>query len=273
MYSTATDLATIGRSILCSTLLEPAMTRKWMKPLTHTSSLHASVGMPWEIQRMELPVTDGCNTTRVVDLYTKSGDIGAYGGYIVLDPDHDIGFSVFSAGLSSVSQSLVLADLITATWIPAFEAAAREQAQTNYAGTYSAADSQLNSSISIGLSQDRPGLGIESWISNGTDMLKDYGEIPIVGATAEQVVSARLYPAGLHSGGQVAFRAVFELLPQQRIGKVFSESCASWFTVGDVTYGEVAFDDIVFEVDQTTGKAVSINPRALRVVLEREENA
>jgi hypothetical protein len=241
-----------------------------MKPVTHTSDLHASVGMPWEIQRMDLHLTNGSSVTRVVDLYTKSGDIGAYGGFIVLDPDHDIGFSVFAAGASPIVQSTVLADLITATWIPAFEAAAREQAQDNYAGSYSAADRHLNSSITIGLSNDRPGLGIETWISNGTDMLRAYGNIPTVGATAEQSVSARLYPAGLQAGNQQAFRAILEVLPQQRVGKVFSANCGSWVDAGTVSYGEVAFGDFVVGVEPTTGKAVSVNPKALRVVLERE---
>ena len=265
-----TDLAIIGRSILRSSVLNPALTRKWMKPQVHTSSLYASIGMPWEIQRMELPLTDNCKVTRVVDLYTKSGDIGAYGGYMVLSPDHDIGFAVYSAGASSPVQSSILADLITGTWIPAFEAAAREQAQTDYAGAYSSADPQLNSSITIGLSDDRPGLGIESWTSNGTDMLKAYGEIPTVGATAKQAVSARLYPVGLQEGNQIAFRALFEVLPQPKVGKVFSINCGTWFTAGSVGYGEVALGDFVIEVDEATGKAVSINPRALRVVLARE---
>lgn len=269
MYSNLAELAVIGRSILRSSLLEPVLTRKWMKPLTHTSDLHASVGMPWEIQRMDLPLTDGSNVTRVVDLYTKSGDVGAYGSYIVLDPDHDIGFSIFAAGANPIVQSTVVADLIAATWIPAFEAAAREQAQTNYAGSYRAAD-HLNSSITIGLSNSRPGLGVESWISNGTDMLKAYGNIPTVGATAKQTVSARLYPAGLQSGNQQAFRAAFELLPQPRVGKVFSANCGSWVDAGTVSYGEVAFGDFVVGVQPKTGKAISVSPKALRVVLERE---
>ncbi|KAI9730919.1 MAG: hypothetical protein M1818_007993 [Claussenomyces sp. TS43310] len=269
-YSTTADLATIGRSILRSTLLDPALTRKWMKPVTHTSSLQTSVGMPWEIQRMELPLTPSSDTTRIVDLYTKAGNLGAYAGYIVLDPDHDVGFSIFAAGKSSVPQAAVLADLITATWIPAFESAAREQALRNYVGTYSASDLLLNSSITIGLSNDRPGLGIESWVSNGTDILKSYGTIK--DASAEQLVSARLYPAGMRAEGQVAFRAIFEALPQQRVGKVFSLSCDTWTTAGAVTYGEIGIDDLVFDVDQATGRALSITPRALRVALQRSES-
>lgn len=268
MYSSMADIATIGRSILRSSLLDPVTTRKWMKPQSHTSSLYASVGMPWEIQRMELQLTPGSKTNRVVDLYTKSGDIGAYGGFMVLSPDHDMGFSVYAAGASATLQSSILADLITATWIPAFEAAAREQAGTNYNGTYASTDPSLNSSITINL-DDRPGLGVKSWISNGTDMLKAYGEIPTLGAAAGQVVNVRLYPAGLQAENLIAFHALFEVFPQPRVGKVFSVNCNTWFNPGSVGYGEVALGDFVVEIDQT-GKGKSVNPRALRVVLERE---
>jgi hypothetical protein len=98
----------------------------------------------------------------VLDIYTKSGGLGEYAGYIVLDPDHEIGFSVLAAGAEASNQAAVLA------WIPAFEATTRDQAQLNYAGTYTAVDKRLNSSITVAL--DEPsGLGIESWISNGTD--------------------------------------------------------------------------------------------------------
>ena len=268
MYSNMADLALVGRSILSSSLLDPVVTRKWMKPQSHTSSVYSSIGMPWEIERMDLPITFNSSVTRVVDLYTKSGDIGAYGGYMVLSPEHDFGFSVYAAGADATVQSSILADLVTATWIPAFEAAAREQAEADYVGTYSSSDPNLNSSITITL-DGRPGLGIQSWISNGTDMLKSYGEIPTVGVAAGQFVTARLYPADLRNGNQIGFRALFEVFPQPRVGKVFSVNCNTWFTAGSVGYGEVAMGDFVIEVDEA-GKAVSVNSKALRVVLERE---
>ena len=263
------DLATVGRSILLSSLITPTLTRKWMKPETHTSSLYSSVGMPWEIERMEVPLTNGSTTTRVVDLYTKGGDIGAYGGYFVLSPDHDFGFSVFAAGAYAPYQPAILADLIVATWISAFEDAAREQAQINYAGTYSSTEPSLNSSITISL-DERPGLGIQSWISNGTDMLQALASIPTVGVGAGQNVSVRLYPTGLQSGNEIAFRASFDALPQPIVGKVFSMNCDSWVMAGSANYGEVALGNFIVEVDQATGQAVSISPRALRVTLEKQ---
>lgn len=263
------ELGVIGRSILRSALLAPSLTREWMKPQTHTSSLMASVGMPWEIQRMQIPITDGSTATRVVDLYTKAGDIGAYGGYMVLDPDHDFGFSVYAAGAYAPYQPAILADLIAATWVPAFEAAAREQAATAYAGTYVSSGAGLNSSITLAV-DDRPGLGVQSWISNGTDMLKALPGIPTVGVAPGQTLSVRLYPTGLQSGNNIAFRASFDALPQSPVGKVFSMNCLSWVLSGSANYGEVALGEFIVRLDPSTGRAVSISPVALRVVLTKK---
>lgn len=69
--STITDLRTVGRSILSSTLLTAAQTRRWLKPLTFTSDTNVSVGAPWEIVRAP-------GLTHSSYLYTKSGDIGLY---------------------------------------------------------------------------------------------------------------------------------------------------------------------------------------------------
>ena len=241
-----------------------------MKPHTHTSSLTASVGMPWEIQRMQIPLTDGSSDTRVIDLYTKAGDIGAYGGYMVLDPDHDFGFSVFAAGSYAPYQPAILSDLIAAMWVPAFEAAAREQAQAAYAGTYASTSAGLNSSIKLAI-DGRPGLGVQSWISNGTDMLKALPGIPTVGVAPGQTLSVRLYPTGLQSGNNIAFRASFDALPQTPVGKVFSMNCLSWLLSGSANYGEVALGEFIVQIDPTSGKAVSINPKALRVVLKKQK--
>ena len=49
LYSSTADLRIIGKSILNSTLLTPAQTRKWLKPLSFTADPHVAVGAPWEI--------------------------------------------------------------------------------------------------------------------------------------------------------------------------------------------------------------------------------
>jgi hypothetical protein len=61
------DISTLGKSILNSDLLSKALTRRWLKPKSLLADLSKAVGMPWEIERVQLG-------ERSVDLYTKDGD-------------------------------------------------------------------------------------------------------------------------------------------------------------------------------------------------------
>jgi len=70
-FSSPADLTALGVSILNSTLMPQATTRKWLKPLTHTSSLLTSIGRPWEIARQHTPISFTSKTTRIVDIFTK----------------------------------------------------------------------------------------------------------------------------------------------------------------------------------------------------------
>jgi hypothetical protein len=47
-YSSPANITTLGRSILASTLLKPALTCRWMKPRAFTSDPFLSVGAPWK---------------------------------------------------------------------------------------------------------------------------------------------------------------------------------------------------------------------------------
>lgn len=50
-YSSSHDLQLIGRSILNPTLLSPALTCRWLKPVTFTGDNKAVARAPWEIYR------------------------------------------------------------------------------------------------------------------------------------------------------------------------------------------------------------------------------
>ena len=62
-------------------------------PLTDPPSLQA----PWEIFRYTVPVNTLIKTSRIVDTYSKSGDIGLYSTFFGLVPDYNIGISVLAA--------------------------------------------------------------------------------------------------------------------------------------------------------------------------------
>ncbi|KAF7521547.1 hypothetical protein G7054_g12402 [Neopestalotiopsis clavispora] len=280
MYASVSDLSSLGRAIFRSTLLSRATTRRWLQPAALTSELVASVGYPWGIRRIQLAP----DTNRVVDSYGKAGSINAYQSLLVLLPDYDVGISALLAGTWPGNANWDMADLIGGVMLPALEEVARLQADKNYAGTYELSsetdpESGLTNNSSIVLSTDssRPGLGVESWVSNGTDM------IPIaVRYTLNYNVTApaiRLYPTGLESGStadgsgnatkKVAFKAVVENLDAtDETGKMFSTDCGSWVSQTAAVYADMPLDQFVFTVDED-GRATQIKNLALRAELDR----
>ncbi|KAI1804479.1 beta-lactamase/transpeptidase-like protein [Daldinia bambusicola] len=279
MYSSVTDLSRLARAIFRHTLVPPAQTRRWLKPTALTADLREGVGSPWGIRR--IPLTDG---SRVVDAYSKAGSINVYMSLLVLLPDYDVGVTALLAGGWPGNANWDMADAIGAVLVPALEDVARAQADASYAGTYTADTTgedgrgqQINSSLVLTTDPTRPGLGVERWISNGTDML------PVaVRYTLNYNVTApaiRLYPTGVETGeleGQpgvrkVAFKAVVENLDLEDQGAdMFSTNCGTWVSQTTAVYADMPLDQFVFTVEGD-GRAVSVVPLALRTRLRREE--
>lgn len=270
MYSSIADLSTLGRSILSSTLLPPALTRRWLKPSSLSSELLAGVGHPWGVRRIPLPVY--AHGKRVVDAFNKAGRIGYYSSLLVLLPDYGVGFSVLMAGEDIPGNAnFGLADALGAQLLPALEAAAREQAEGKFAGEY-VDEGNVLSRLRLTTQVDRPGLGVEGWVSNGTDMMTV--AVVMQGGYAPVEPSVRLYPTGLETvrgdgSRKVAFKGVFEDLNlPAREGTMFSTDCGTWVSFTGVTYGTQPLDQFVFDVD-AEGEVLSIESLALRSVMKR----
>ncbi|KAK3633786.1 hypothetical protein LTR22_019970 [Elasticomyces elasticus] len=159
ILSTINDLSKLGLAILNSTLMTPIQTRAWMKPATHTASLSYSVGAPWEITRYIHPSSE-----KVTDVYTKFGDSGAYGGLLALIPEYDAWFTLLNAHYETPvgpqtrgASALKILDHILEALVPALEAQARAEAART-----------------ITLNASAPGLVVQTWIPNSTDMLASY---------------------------------------------------------------------------------------------------
>ncbi|OQE37646.1 hypothetical protein PENCOP_c009G02903 [Penicillium coprophilum] len=183
-YSNAEDLRTAGLAILNSEILSPATTSQWMKPSSGTGSLVELVGAPWEISRLEIPVTPGSNRTRISDLYTKAGGNIDYTSIFALSPDHGIGYSILVAGFTATPARWPLRSVVGETFIPAAEHAAAENAKRNLAGTFVDEESP-DTNITLSVDRGRPGLGLKSfWIK---------------GENARDNANWRLYPTGLNS--------------------------------------------------------------------------
>ncbi|KAJ5112335.1 hypothetical protein N7532_000380 [Penicillium argentinense] len=257
IYSSANDMATLGRAILNNTLLDPLATRRWMKPATHTSSIAYGVGTPWEIVSFPSP--------RLIDLYTKAGDIGTYSTVLALSPDHGVGFVILVAGTGGHAAAAMASDLASQIIIPAVEYIAKYEARKRFAGTYSA-NNGVNSSITI-TTDDGPGLKVTNWISNSTDMFKSLASMR--GTNDTTTISIRLYPTGLESSGEISFRALIP--PNLGLNPIgpFTSSCITWVTVDSQVYGSVGLDEFVFALDSSSN-AVSVSPRVLRIVLQKQ---
>src|SRR6195952_2607507 len=95
MYSSIADISSLGRSILRSSLLTPALTRRWFKPTALTSDLRETVGYPWGIRRI---IMEPNRAYEIITAYNKAGSIGSYSSLLALLPEFGIGFSVLIAG-------------------------------------------------------------------------------------------------------------------------------------------------------------------------------
>lgn len=272
MFSTSADISALGRSILRSDILSPVLTRRWLKPAAMSSELIAGVGYPWGIRRISIPYANG---KRTIDAFNKAGRIGYYASLLVILPDYDVGFSILIAGPDIPgNDNFNIADIVGAQIVPALEAAAREQAQAKYAGVYqSDPATNNNSSLRLTTQPDRPGLGIENWISNGTDMQAI--AVVLAAGYAPVTPSIRLYPTGLETvradgSKRAAFKAVFEdLALPARTDTMFSTDCGSWVSLTGVTYGTQPLDQFVFEFGKD-GRVMSIENLALRAVMSKK---
>lgn len=135
-----------------------------MKSRSGTGTLVELVGAPWEISRLEIPVSPGSNRTRISDLYTKAGGNGDFTTIFAISPDHGIGYSIIIAGSTATSARWPLRDTLGETFIPAAEQAAWENARRNLAGTF-VDKSSPGTNLTLTVDKGRPGLGLGAfWI-------------------------------------------------------------------------------------------------------------
>ncbi|KAH8429353.1 serine hydrolase domain-containing protein [Aspergillus melleus] len=256
VYASPNDLSAVGRAILNNTLLPPAITRRWLKPVSHTSSLALAIGSPWEI--FSFP------NARVVDLYTKAGDIGAYSSMIALSPDHGVGFNILAAGEKTHEVVSYLSDYVATSILPTLDQIAQRAADQRFSGTYVARDT--NSTITIS-TDDGPGLKVTNWTKGDIRIFEALSKF--YGDESPADLEVRLYPTGLETDSRISFRAVVQDTGKHLPGiGPFTSSCFTWVTVDGMQYNGVGMDEFVFDVDEK-GRAVRVSPRAWQYVLER----
>lgn len=271
-FSTINDLHRFGDAILLNKLLPPTQTRKWLKPVTATSSTGLLIGQPWEIFRAENVTSDG----RMIEIYTKTGDLIAYHSILVLIPDYDLVATLLLAGpeVSGSAMTLMLSRLIR-TLLPAVEQAGKAEARAAYAGTY--ADKATNSSITLSLSDDGPGFAISRYVIRGVDVPSTDPGSTLPPATPPRLdlpMRYRLYPTTANSGRQTSWRAVGTRATAAQVEKADAQivwsmaSCLTWAMMDRVTYNMGARDHFVFDLEG--GKVKGLEAVGYGVVMKKD---
>lgn len=244
-----------------------------MKPQSHTASLTNSVGAPWEINRLTLPVSPTSNRTRVSDLYTKLGGQVSYSAVFALSPDHGIGYSILIAGPTSTTDRIHLRNLVGTAFVTAAEHAAFENAATNYAATFADPNNEA-SNLTLTVDSDSPGLGLPSFFVDNVDWRANITR-PALQLSGD-LFSFRLYPSGTEypsstsSGLMKTFNAVAGLKepgPRAAIeGGVglFDNGCVAWQDTGFYTTSE-------FELEVVGGQVESVRHIDANVTMTRVE--
>ena len=204
LRTTLSDLQKFGLGILNSTLLPADTTRKWLKPVSQSSSLTFAIGAPWEIYRFLHP------SGKVTDLYTKIGDDDKFGAAQVIIPEYDVGFSLLN-GASDTNRSndaRVILDYVASSILPALEAQSLAEAKANFIGKYESTDSQHLASITIAFNKTGPlsvhsELTVTKWKYNGTDVLSTEQIFQGVHPRLEQSIPSQ---SGAGLPGKVAFQ-------------------------------------------------------------------
>lgn len=287
MFASVGDLSRLGRAILDSTLLKPALTRRWLKPFSFSSDFVAAVGAPWGIRRIH---PNDKHPHRTVTAFTKAGGIKDYSAFLSLLPDYNLGISIMTAGDPPGGSIFAFADYVASVIIPAYDVASREAADSVFGGTYTyrqplrGTNQTTNSSIQITTAADTPGLGVGTWFSNSSNMIPIALSLqsgltvqsdPAAANTSHPVPSVRLYYTGLETklpNGRLkqAFKAVFENVGMpDNPGKWYSTDCGVWIDYTGVTYAGQPLDGFIFELDDQSGKVLTVYNQALNITLEK----
>ncbi|KAF4453057.1 Beta-lactamase-like protein 2 [Fusarium austroafricanum] len=271
-YSSTNDLLAFGSSILKHEFLDIAETNKWLKPVTFTGGRGMFLGAPWEIVRSNKLTSD----ERVVDVYTKGGDLGTYHSSFAMIPDYGIIISVLATGpeISGAVPSLFFS-MITTALAPALEAAGKYQAEKTFAGTY--ANEETNSTLILEVDHEGPGLSITEWTVRGTEVSSHWLNYiaPFVPSVPKMSLSGRLYPTDLSAGDKTAWRAMFRLGTVQQAEMQESlffwedASCMTWALVDRAVYEFLGLDEMVFKNED--GRAGEVELVGFQTTLKRVE--
>ncbi|CAN9334846.1 unnamed protein product [Alternaria alternata] len=260
IYSSSSDLSKYLRYVLTHfNAITHAI--NWLHPVSHSHGSNSFYGMPWEIFTTDRVLKESNRTIRVV---SKSGGLPGYTSIIMTVPEYDLGITILIAGPGKIFAKIQ--SIVLTTMIQVAEKIAIRQLSDRYAGTYGAADPELNSTVK--LTADRRGLVITTWISNGTDVF----ESPIVKDGAPEHYYAQLSPTLLYRDEETQrgeeWRAMFV---EERGGGPPDDFCIDDWDMS--SYAGIPLNAVAFWDEQEDGHFGKLELSAFRVNLTRvDEN-
>jgi hypothetical protein len=256
IYSSSSDLSKYLRYVLTHfNAITHAI--NWLHPVSPSRGSNSFYGMPWEIYQ-----TDGIlrHSKRTVRFVTKGGGLPGYTSIIMVVPGYDLGITILVAGPDKVFGKIK--DLISRIVVQAAEELAIRELHDRYAGTYSASDPELNSTVT--LEADHRGLVVTTWISNGTDIF----ESPIVKRNAPSHYYAQLSPTLLYRDEENQQGEEWRMLfVEERGEEPEDESCGEDYDMP--SYAGIPLNAAVFWDEQQDGRLATLELPAFRVNLTR----
>ncbi|PVH98034.1 beta-lactamase family protein [Periconia macrospinosa] len=261
IYTSTTDLSIFLRYVL---LHHNTITSSlnWMNVVSSSFNLNSFYGMPWEIFQTDRILSDSQRTVRFV---TKGGGLPGYYSQILLLPEYDLGITILVAG-TPPGLLLKLIEIITVHMTQAAERYAILELEQLYAGKFISPDPALNSSLT--LAANHRGLFIDSFISNGTDVLYALRQPARTGGakTPFQLIPTLQYRDQKHKkGAQWRFIPVPEQPAEDR--KVWDDFCVT--DVDNHMYGGRTFNEVIMWRGEGGGAFNDIELPAYRINLTR----
>ncbi|KAB2104780.1 hypothetical protein AG0111_0g7143 [Alternaria gaisen] len=258
IYSSSSDLSKYLRYVLTHfNAITHAI--NWLHPVSHSHGSSSFYGMPWEIFTTDRILPDSNRTVRVV---SKSGGLPGYTSIIMSVPEYNLGITILIAGPNKIFAKIQ--SIVLTTMIQVAEKIAIRQLSDRYAGTYSAADPKLNSTVR--LTADHRGLVVTTWISNGTDVF----ESPIVKDGAPEHYYAQLSPTLLYRDEETQrgeeWRAMFV---EERGGGPPDDFCIDDWDMS--SYAGIPLNAVAFWDEQEDGHFGKLELSAFRVNLTKVE--
>jgi hypothetical protein len=240
----------------------------WLQPHSFTSSMNSFYGMPWEIFRSNTILSPDRKRGRAVNFFTKGGGVPGYSTMIILAPEYNLGFSIFTAGSTKLLDHLI--ENVTTTVVRAAEEVATKQTAARYTGTYVAKN--INSTLTLAYTPAE-GLHVTNLISNGTATLnvfaKNFPDVFPEGTRA-QLFPTLLYVDEKNQRGEKWRINIDRRTPKE--GKeemIWNEHCVT--NVDFLSYDGRPLGEVVFW-DNAEGESVrNVELTAFKVKLEAVE--